>query len=194
MKESWPQFVAVLMVGGEHSTRCDSKRAAGASVSKPPELSALPAATGREKFAVDNAFALIDGYIYADCSSPNHSLQSRSGPYISVSYASDCTTTMLRKFLRFPDFAVDSTWAHIMALLVCVMLKVPVWLMHFNGQRFFHSGCGLCACLRCRRWTTLLQLQNPRGTGQTRGRSTQSSRLWPGCGPIRSGRRSRALR
>jgi len=76
MKESWPQVVAVLMVGGEHSTRCDSKRAAGASVSKPPELSALPAATGREKFAVDNAFALIDavdnafalidGYICAD--------------------------------------------------------------------------------------------------------------------------------
>lgn len=36
----------------------------------------------------------------------------------------------MRNFLRLSYRAGNGIWAHIMLLLMCVMLKVPVWLGH----------------------------------------------------------------
>ena len=74
--------MAVLMVGGEHSTEDDSTQDPLGLRSLNP-VSERCLSNGQDNFVLDTIFALIDEYIAADLSSrPRFPLQSRGGPYI----------------------------------------------------------------------------------------------------------------
>ena len=74
--------MAVLMVGGEHSTEDDSTQDPLGLRSLNP-VSERCLSNGQDNFVLDTIFALIDDYIAADLSSrPRFPCSRAAGPYI----------------------------------------------------------------------------------------------------------------